>query len=534
MIRGTDDRPRPHRPARSRRAAPAVGGVAAPRNLCGGVADAMIKAAISEVNVILLGPITSSGRKGNRIMQLPIVAPAPIVIAHADIFRDLFENRCQFRHFQHYLTGLIVLDNKSLANITRCVLESADKTNLSRFFSDAPWFQEQVNDRRVAYLLQQTKAVRMPKADSALILDDTLCEHVGSLFEYVDHHYNHGEDTYPLAHNPVTSHYVSGPVRFPLDLRLYRRYEACTRWEAFVHRHFPDRVIPTKKKERTRFHKDVDPVLLEDPDFQTLHEQFRTKIDLGIDLLETAIRHKVPFRVLLFDSWYLAEELVSMARYHKKDWISLLKKNRNLETTSFVLKDAAGKPLKLEGPHIAVEDLVPLIPPTAYRAVTVGDTTYWTFTLAVRLPGLGKVRLVISFKSAELTGTYAVLVSNRVDWNAQRIITLYLQRWPIETFYQDGKGHLGLDEYRMRNAEAIKKHWCLVFVAYSFLHLDCLPSSLTKGSLPIKTIGEACRQQAQALMQALILYAHERLQLGQRMEDIFAYVFAKQQLVIAR
>ena len=129
---------------------------------------------------------------------------------------------------------------------------------------------------------------------------------------------------------------------------------------------------------------------------------------------------------------------------------------------------------------------------------------------------------MVSFKNAELTGTYAVLVSNRVDWDAQRIITLYLQRWPIETFYQDGKGHLGLDEYRMRNAEAIEKHWCLVFVAYSFLHLDCLPSSPTKGSLPIKTIGEACRQQAQALMQALILYAHERLQLGQRAEEIFA------------
>jgi hypothetical protein len=467
-------------------------------------------------------------------MQLPIVAPAPIVTAHADIFRDLFENRCQFRHFQHYLTGLIVLDNKSLANITRCVLESADKTNLSRFFSDAPWFQKQVNDRRLVYLLQQTKEVRGPKADAALILDDTLCEHVGSLFEYVDRHYNHGDDTYPLAHNPVTSYYVSGPVRFPVDLRLYRRYEECTHWEAFVHKHFPDRLIPTKKKERTRFHKAVDPILLEDPAFQELHQQFRTKIDLGIDLLEAAMQHKVPFRVLLFDSWYLAEELVSLARYWKKDWISLLKKNRNLETNSFVLKDTAGKPLQLEGPHIAVEDLVPLIPPTAYRAVTVGDTTYWTFTLAVRLPGLGKVRLVVSFKNAELTGTYAVLVSNRVDWNAQRIITLYLQRWPIETFYQDGKTHLGLDEYRMRNAEAIGKHWCLVFVAYSLLHLDCLPPSLTKGNSPLKTIGEACRQQAQALIQALILYAHERLQLGQRAEDIFAHMFAKQQTAIAR
>ena len=69
------------------------------------------------------------------------------------------------------------------------------------------------------------------------------------------------------------------------------------------------------------------------------------------------------------------------------------------------------QPIRLEGPHIAVEDLVPLIPPTAYRAVTVRDKTYWTFTLAVRLPGLGKVRLVVSFKSAELTGTYVVLVT---------------------------------------------------------------------------------------------------------------------------
>ena len=266
----------------------------------------------------------------------------------------------------------------------------------------------------------------------------------------------------------------------------------------------------------------MDPVLLQNPDFEKLHQQFHTKIDLGIELLESAIEHKVPFSVLLFDSWYLADELVSMARYHKKDWMSLLKKNRNLETKSFVLKDAAGKPVPLEGPHIAVEDLVPLIPPTAYRAVTV-RTNLLDVYARCGCP-LGKVRLVVSFKSAELTGTYVVLVTNRVEWGPQRILALYLQRWPIETFYQDGKTHLGLDEYRMRNAEAIGKHWCLVFVAYSLLHLDCLPPSLTQGSLPIKTIGEACRQQAQALMQAVILYAHERLQLGQRRRYLWLLV----------
>jgi hypothetical protein len=140
--------------------------------------------------------------------------------------------------------------------------------------------------------------------------------------------------------------------------------------------------------------------------------------------------------------------------------------------------------------------------------------------------------LVISFEHEDLTGTYVVLVTNRVDWNAYRIIATYLLRWPIETFYWDGKGHLGLDEYRMRNAEAIGKHWCLVFVAYSLLHLDCLPPSPAPGNLPVKTIGEACRQQAQALIQALILQVHERLQQGQRAEDIFAHLFAKQQVAI--
>jgi hypothetical protein len=462
-------------------------------------------------------------------MQLPIVAPAPIVTAHADIFRDLFENRCQFHHFQHDLTGLIVL-----ANITRCVLESADKTNLSRFFSEAPWCQDRVNDRRVEDLLQQTQAVRSPQADALLILDDTLGEHVGSLVDSSARHDNHGEGTYPLAHHPVTSHEVSGPVRFPGDLRLSRRYEEMTPWVTFVQKHYPDRPMPTTQKERTRVHKEIAPRLLEAPDFQQRPQQFRPKIALGMEWLEAALWHTVPLSVLWFDRWYLAEELGSLARYRKKDWSSLLKKNRHLETNSFTLKDATGKPLPLEGPYSAVADLVPRLPSTAYRAVTVRDKPSWTFTLAVRLPGLGKVRLVVSFKSAEWTGTSVVLVTHRVDWGAQRIIALYLQRWPIETFYQDGKTHLGLDEYRLRSAAAIQKHWSLVFVAYSFLHLDGLPSSPTKGSLPIKTSGEAGRQQAQALMQALILYAHEHLQLGQRVEDIFGSLFAKQQTVMAR
>jgi hypothetical protein len=197
-------------------------------------------------------------------------------------------------------------------------------------------------------------------------------------------------------------------------------------------KHFPEITIPTEKKARNRLHQQVDSLLLQDPDFRARHEQCRTKMALAIDLVETAIRHKVPFGVVVFDAWYLAEEVVQVLARRRKDWLSLLKKNRRLETASFHVRDANGWPLKLPGPHIAVEDLVPLIPTNAYRAVTVRAHTYWCFTLAVRIPGLGKVRIVVSFEHESLTGRSVVLVTNRADWSAAKTISLSVHRWPTE------------------------------------------------------------------------------------------------------
>jgi hypothetical protein len=231
---------------------------------------------------------------------------------------------------------------------------------------------------------------------------------------------------------------------------------------------------------------------------------------------------------VVFDAWYLAEDLVQVLARRRKDWISLLKKNRLLETASFHLRDANGWPLKLPGPHMAVDELVPLIPANAYRPVTVREQTYWCFTLAVRIPGLDKVRIVVSFEDAALTGRSVVLVTNRVDWSAAKIISLYLQRWPTETFYQDSKGQLGFNEYRMRSAEAIGKHGCLVFVAYSLLHLTCLPAVPERTRGLIQTIGDACRQQGRAVLQKLLLFVHEQLSDGATADHVFAQLFAKQ------
>jgi hypothetical protein len=327
------------------------------------------------------------------------------VTAHADIFRDLCEHRGQFQHFPPALTGLIVLDNQSLANSTRCGLARADKTNLARFFSAAPWFPDRVNARRLGSLLQHTKAVCSPKADALLSLEEPLCEHVGSLCDSGDRHSPQGDDTYPLVHPPVTRHAVSGPGRVPVDLRLSRRAAACPQWATCVQRHLPDRPMPTTPHERARVHKEVNPLVGAHPDLQKLHQQLRTTMALGLAVLDAAMQQKGPWSVLLFARWSLAEELVSMARSRKQEWLSLLKKQRNLDTNSVGLQEATGPPIRLEGPPMAVEDLVPRLPPSASRPVTVRDKTSGTFPRAVRLPGLGTVRLVVSCKNAALTGT---------------------------------------------------------------------------------------------------------------------------------
>ena len=166
------------------------------------------------------------------MIQLPIRTPAPVVSEHAAVFRDLFENQCQFRRCQHDLTGLIVLPNKSLANMARCILDSADTTNLSRFLAEAPGRGEAVNRSRVRFKLQEAKPNRLRCRESLVVIDDTLCEHVVCLFDHMDRHYHHSYETYPLAHNPVARFSVSGPVRFLLALGLSHRHEELTRWEA--------------------------------------------------------------------------------------------------------------------------------------------------------------------------------------------------------------------------------------------------------------------------------------------------------------
>jgi hypothetical protein len=245
------------------------------------------------------------------------------------------------------------------------------------------------------------------------------------------------------------------------------------------------------------------------PELRARHEPGRTKIALAPALVDEAMRRQGPCGVVVFDAWSLAEDVVRVLARRRSDWISRLKPTRRLETASVHRRDANGWTRKRPGPHLAVEQLVPLIPATAYPPVTVGEHPSWCCTLGVRIPGLGKVRLVVRVEPATVTGRQVVLVTNRVDWSAAQLSSRYGPRWPTDTCDQDGQGPWGVNAYRMRRAEAIGTHGCLVCVAAARWHLTCRPAEPDRTPGLIHPSGDAGRQQGRAWLQRLLRFVHD-------------------------
>src|SRR6266850_112897 len=421
-------------------------------------------------------------------MLVPIMQAIPVVEEMAGNFKTIFANEPEYEQFKNYLSGLVVVERKNFSQIASRMINSADKTNISRFMNNELWSGKELNDKRVELIYEQTKQYDSKKP-GYLIFDDTLDEHVGTMFEHIARHYDHSDGSYKLAQNPVTSHYVRGAISFPVAFRAYQSYDKVTNWP----------------------------------------EHFHKKIKLACELVEDAINRGLEFSVVLFDAWYLAPELVEVIEKYHKAWISILKSNRKLLTNSLKIYDKAGNKIVFEDDEIKVEDLINKIPKSAYQPVAVNEeTTYWAFSFTAQIATLGKVRLVISFDNKKCEGNYAILITRQIHWEAKRIILTYCCRFQIEVFYKDAKQQLGFSDYQCRKEPAIEKHWYMVFCAYSLLKLDMLQAPVYQTwQRKLKTIGVAVRRQAQSVIEKLILSAHKMLSNETDPQALFNFLFGK-------
>ena len=88
-----------------------------------------------------------------------------------------------------------------------------------------------------------------------------------------------------------------------------------------------------------------------------------------------------------------------------------------------------------------------------------------------RLKGSRKIAIVMNaptFTEAEDVD-YFVTNFNPSLVSSQWVIDTYSQRNWVEVFYREVKGWLGLKEYQVRSLRSLKRHFILVFCAYTFI-----------------------------------------------------------------
>lgn len=177
----------------------------------------------------------------------------------------------------------------------------------------------------------------------------------------------------------------------------------------------------------------------------------------------------------------------------------------------------------VSGEQTRVSEWVKTLTPLVRSKFTVGGQTQCYFTKSVGLPNLNHpLRILVLWSQAHAAMPRKILLSNRTDWEAHRILKVYKKGWTgTESFDRDRKQHMGMGECQHRDGMGQTRHLQLVVLAYSALmrqlkHDRALDWAHTR----LMSIGESCRSIARETLGKTLAWAIERAQEGMSLSDI--------------
>jgi DDE superfamily endonuclease len=374
-------------------------------------------------------------------------------------FADLLPNEPQRRHFAQYLTGLYVADRKNVSAIHREFARCTDQSCLNRFLTEATWDVTALNQRRLD-LLQDDPSTRY--SDHGIIpIDNTLIAHHGELIEDVGWFWDHAEERHKIAHDYLFINYVcTNGKHYPLDFRRFQKEDQCTS-------------------------RQVD---------------FKDHTTLCKELVDWVCQQHIP-GTFAFDS-YFTNALV-LNHIHSKEqadgqprgYVGSLKFNRKLQ---------------YRGKEIKASALATTIAPALRKSMQRGEEKQWYFTCSLRIPGVNhKVRILMLWRHREDEQPRIILVTNRIRWEASRIVRVYQHRWTgTETFHRDGKQQLGMGDCQLRDGQGQTRHMHLVMLAYSLLMKQLRQGHAYEWAYQkLTTIGEACRAILRETLRTTVTWA---------------------------
>lgn len=409
--------------------------------------------------------------------MFPISDYPTVVKESLSYFEGLF-SKPQQRHFAEYLTGLYVCENHTVQGINDSFIEHKDQSALNRFLTESKWSEEKLDEVRIQLALRELGDTN-PK-NGCLLIDDTLTHKTGESFDDIGMFYDHINGTYTLGHQLVTSHFVSPRMHFPVGWKLYKQ----------------------SKTENPR----------DDP-------EFRSKNELARELIEEAYKKGIPFSIVLGDSWYFNQDMTRLIESLGCNWIFACKSNRIVFVNNV---------------RMALSEWVKTIPGEKFMRMEIGDKTFWTYVKSLRMSGQGKVLIVALYNNKRLEGNPNFIAASCLTWEAKKIITTYAKRWTIDAFYRDVKQNLGLEEYELRSMKGIRRHWCLVFLAYTLLQLNLYDGSLIRWlKTNLKTVGDRCRLAMAEALKSFILWVIKQRERIKDLDELVWRVFASQQEIKA-
>lgn len=403
--------------------------------------------------------------------MLPLVEFPELVQHYAPFFADVFSPEALIE-FKRYLSGLIISENKTVDGINRLfVNESRNQSSLNRLLTRSPFSLDILNDARLNVLASQPDTAL--KRDGVLSLDDTLLIHYGQEFEQIAQLFDHVSGSYVWAHDLVSLHYSDNQTDYPVSFELWKPVEL-EKLEAGL------RAAGVKLKESKEVLKTTAPrkwrsYLLgvwkrQQKKHDELRKLYDTKLVIAQNLLQRwSLAHPELHLPVTFDSWFTQPTFCQfLTKTLHLDYVGTLSGTDkvNLKSGQITLDKFAEK--------LKEEHLVNL--KTGDKPVFQKNTIhfkgskeiYYSYCQTHNIHTFSKQRLVINYRQADLSDNPTFFISNRLNWQANGITRIRRHRWPVEVFYEEGKAE-GLDQYQLREFDAIKRHVALVAVVYSLL-----------------------------------------------------------------
>ena len=357
-------------------------------------------------------------------------------------FRPCLSRR-QFRHFCRYILGLMASDRKSIKRIASFCTDRVDQSNLNRFMHSNKVDDESIQSRMMELVWRDvTRSRPAGRMKVYLIIDDSLLEKFGRHMEGTGYLFSTKDGKSILCHDIVTSCMVVNGKEYPVDVRLYVREEVCMKQNI----------------------------------------QFKTRIELALELINFFTVPDNTDVIVLFDSWYLCSDIVDAV--HAKGWhyVSESKSNRRV-----VFDDDYDDDYYDGGMDTSIKEL-PVLFRHMFSDHAIEGELYSSFQTNVRMGGLGSINLLMKVKMFQKDpDEMHFLVSDIMEMDTQSMVLTYGIRHKIEEFYRNSKQSLGLGEYMVRDIMASNRHWRLVFVTYTLLILLKETQNLLQ-----HTIGELC------------------------------------------